>query len=289
MTEKVSIYRTEAGARAVREYYLAALAGWPVEHEELRIPTPEGETFVLAAGDAAAPPLVLLHGSGSNSMVWMGRIPELAREFRVYAVDMIGEPGLSAASRPPLDSGRYAAWLDAVLDFLGVERAGFMGISLGGWLALDYTIRRPERVARLALSCPGGIGRQKLSVVFRALLLSALGEWGRRRSASGTLGPALSTMDCEVAEQAMEWVMLVSRHYRYRRDPLPVFGDDALRKLAVPVQVIVGQQDVLFDSAETKRRLETAVPHAIVRLLPGVGHFVPAQPDELEFLTSQPK
>ncbi|TVT51464.1 alpha/beta fold hydrolase [Amycolatopsis rhizosphaerae] len=289
MTEAVSIYRSEAGARLLREYYLAALARWPVDHEELRTPTPEGETFVLAAGDAAAAPLVLLHGSGSNSMHWMGRIPELAREFRVYAVDMIGEPGLSAASRPPLDSGRYAAWLDAVLDSLGVERAGFMGISLGGWLALDYAIRRPERVARLALSCPGGIGRQKTGFLVKALLLNALGERGRRRSAAGVLGPALSTMDKREAEGALALVTLVSRHYRYRREPLPVFGDDALRKLTMPVQVIVGRQDVLIDSAETKRRLETAVPHAIVRLLPGVGHFVPAQPDELEFLTSQQK
>jgi pimeloyl-ACP methyl ester carboxylesterase len=52
------------------------------------------------------------------------------------------------------------------------------------------------------------------------------------------------------------------------------------------VRVLVGELDVMVDSVETKRRLEGAVPHATVRLLPGVGHFIPAQPaEELEFLT----
>jgi pimeloyl-ACP methyl ester carboxylesterase len=104
---------------------------------------------------------VLLHGSGSNSAEWTGRIAELAGRFRVYAIDIIGEPGLSAPARPPLGSDRYARWLDSVLDAMGLGRVPIMAISLGGWLALDYATRRPDRVERLALSCPSGIGRQR--------------------------------------------------------------------------------------------------------------------------------
>ncbi len=48
---------------------------------------------------------------------------------------------------------------------LGVARAPFVGASLGGWLAVDYTVRRPARVERLALLVPGGIGRQKHAAV----------------------------------------------------------------------------------------------------------------------------
>jgi pimeloyl-ACP methyl ester carboxylesterase len=95
---------------------------------------------------------VLLHGSGSNSAEWTGRIAELAGRFRVYAIDIIGEPGLSAPARPPLGSDRYARWLDSVLDAMGLGRVPIMAISL---------TRRPDRVERLALSCPSGIGRQR--------------------------------------------------------------------------------------------------------------------------------
>ncbi|MFD0488539.1 alpha/beta fold hydrolase [Saccharopolyspora spinosporotrichia] len=197
------------GARLLREQYLAALEHWPVDNERLRVPTPEGETFVLACGPATASPLVLLHGSGGNSAQWMDRIAELAARFRVYAVDVIGEPGLSAASRPPAASDRYALWLEAVLDFLGVRSAAVMGSSLGGWLALDFATRRPERVRRLALSCPLGLGRNRKGFFVEAVLLSVLGRRGQRRTVARTLGPGLSTMEPAVAEAVVEQVCAV--------------------------------------------------------------------------------
>jgi pimeloyl-ACP methyl ester carboxylesterase len=280
------IYRSDAGARLLRERYRKVLESWPVDCERLRVPTGEGETFVIASGPATSAPLVLLHGSGGNTAQWISRIPELATHFRVYAVDLIGEPGRSAPSRPPLSSDRYARWLDAVLDFLGLQRVRIMGISLGGWLALDYATRRPDRVQRLALSCPAGIGRQRKGFLLKAVLLNPLGRWGRRKIVTGMLGPGLSTMAPAAAAAVVEHVLLVSKNYRYRTDALPVFDDNALRGLTMPLHVIVGQRDVMVDSAETKRRLESAAPHATVRLLPDIGHFIPPQADaELRFLT----
>lgn len=281
------IYRSEAGAQLLREHYLRALAHWPVDHEQHRVPTPEGETFVLSCGPADADPLVLLHGSGANSTQWMSRVAELATRFRVYAIDIIGEPGLSAPARPPLDSDRYAGWLDAVLDALGLDRVPIMAVSLGGWLALDYATRRPDRVERLALSCPAGVGRQRKGFLVKALLLNLLGRWGRLRGVRLVLGPGLASLDPAETAMVLDQVLLVARNYRYRSGDLPVFDDAALRRLTMPVHVLAGELDVMLDSRETKRRLEAVAPRATVRLLPGVGHFVPPQPAvEHAFLTS---
>lgn len=281
------IYRSSTGARLLRERYRRTLDGWPIDNKQSHVPTPEGETFVVACGPEAGPPLVLLHGSGGNSAQWLDRIAELATQFRVYAVDMIGEQGLSAPSRPPLESDRHAKWLDAVLDSLGLDRVPLMGISLGGWVALDYALRRPGRVERLALTCPGGIGRQQKGSLVKALLLNPLGRWGKRKSVAALLGPAVSAMGPAEQETVLDEVELVSKNYRYRMDTLPIFDDDMLARLTIPVHVFAGELDAMFDSTETKRRLEAAAPHARVRLLPDTGHYVPAQPGvELEFLTS---
>jgi len=269
----MTIYKSEAGARLLRERYLEALKARP--HDELRVPTPEGETFVVAAGPAEAPPLVLLHGSGSNSAEWAPRFPALVEHFRVYAVDIIGEPGLSAETRPPLTTDRYAGWLDAVLDHVGAARAAFLTSSFGGWLALDYATRRPERVAALALRCPIGLGPMKKGFVVKAVLLALLGERGRRRSVAGVLGEPESSPI--VAQQ-----LLVSANYRYRTGPFPVFGDAALSGLTMPVYAVAGAEDAMVDSATTKRRLEAA--GATVDLVPGTGHYIPGEAD-LEFLT----
>lgn len=116
-------------------------------------------------------------------------------------------------------SDRYARWLDAVLDHFGVPRAAFLTSSFGGWVALDYATRRPERVAALALRCPIGLGPVKKGFVVKAVLLSLLGEKGRRKSVAGTIGePETSPI---VGHQ-----LLVSAHYRYRTGPFPVFGGD---------------------------------------------------------------
>ena len=98
------IYKSEAGRRVVEEQYRRVLKRWPVASEQRIVPTRQGASFVIVSGDPSAPPVVLLHGSGrtphrgwATSLTW-------AQHHRVYAVDVIGEPGLSAPSRPPLAS-----------------------------------------------------------------------------------------------------------------------------------------------------------------------------------------
>ncbi|HEX6360716.1 alpha/beta fold hydrolase [Actinophytocola sp.] len=276
------IYKTEAGEREILRRYEQTLASWPVPAERRRVPTREGDTFVLVSGPAEAPPLLLLHGSGSNATMWMGDITAWARHFRVHAVDMIGEPGLSAPSRPPLDSTAYALWLDDVLDHLELERTAIAGASLGGWLALDYATRRPGRVESLALLCPGGIGRQKVGFLFKALLYKPFGRWGMLRSIKAVAGVDPRTMP-EIAE----YLAVMFTHFLPRRDRLPVFGDEALRKLTMPVLVIIGGRDAMFDSHDTARRVNRAVPHATVTLLPDVAHSIVGQTQPiLDFLRS---
>jgi pimeloyl-ACP methyl ester carboxylesterase len=274
------IYKTEAGGREILRRYDDALAEWPVRADQRRLPTREGETFVLTSGVEDAPALLLFHGSGTNTAMWMGDVAMWAKHFRVYAVDMIGEPGHSAPSRPPLDSEAYALWLDDVLEGLGVERAAVVGASLGGWLAVDYATRRPHRVERLALLCPGGIGRQKFGFVVKALLYKPFGQWGMHRTLKAVAG-----IDIRETPEFAEYMALTFTEFLPRRDRLPVFSDQALQGLTMPVLAIVGAHDAMLDSADTARRLAAAVPHATVTVLPDVAHSIVGQTQPiLDFL-----
>ncbi|GGS69987.1 hypothetical protein GCM10010156_30950 [Planobispora rosea] len=130
----------------------------------------------------------------------------------------------------------------------GVERASFVGVPLGGWLAVDYATRRPGRADRRAMH----------------LVLDP--------AASGTTPEAVARD---------EYMMLIHAHFRPRREKLPVFGDDVLRRLTMPVLAIAGGRDAIIDSAETRRRLEETVPHAEVRFLPEAGHLLPERTEEI--------
>lgn len=275
-----AIYKSAAGEARVRELYAQALTQWPLPHEERRLATSQGETFVVVSGPAEAPALVLLHGSGTNTAMWMGDVAAWAEHFRVHAVDIVGEPGFSAPSRPPLGSDAYARWLDEVLDGLGLERAAFVGASLGGWFALDYATRRPTRVEKLVLVCPGGIGRQKSGFIFQMILLIMLGAWGRRKAFALVSGVS----DGEAAS-AGQGLAEVFQHFRPRTEVLPVFNDAQLASLPMPVMLVVGGKDVMLDSDDSRRRVAAALPAAEIRYLPEVGHVILGQTQPiLQFL-----
>ena len=268
-----AIYKTEAGGEAVRARYAAFLQHWPVPNEPLRIPTSQGETFVVACGPQGAPAVLLLHGSAANSASWMGDVATWAQHFRVYAVDMIGEPGFSAPSRPPLADHVYAPWLDEVMAGLGVERAAMVGISLGGWLALEYATRRPERVTALALLCPGGVGRHKNVLLWAAPLL-LLGPWGRRQVLARVRGPAPVGEPSPAAKAFGDFMQLIFTHFRPRTERLPPFSDEALRRLTMPLLAILGGKDVFIHSAGTRARIAVNVPNAEIVWLPEAGHLL---------------
>jgi pimeloyl-ACP methyl ester carboxylesterase len=279
-----SVYKSAEGERVVRERYLEILKHWPVPNQQLRVPTREGETFVIACGPENAPPLLLLHGSMANSAMWMGSVAAWGEHFRVYAVDIIGDAGLSAPSRPPLASDAHALWLDDVMQALSLARASIVGMSLGGWLSLDYATRRPERVESLIAICPAGVGRQKIGIAFKTIPLRMLGRWGRKKAAELVLGRAPANPSPAV-QYFLSFIALIHKYFRARIVKLPIFSDQALQRLTMPVLAIVGGKDLLFDSAETKARLERNVPRAQIRYLPEAGHLIPAQTAEiLEFL-----
>jgi pimeloyl-ACP methyl ester carboxylesterase len=274
------IYRSAAGQQAVEQRYRDYLERWQVPGESRQIATRQGQTFVIACGPDDAEPVVLLHGAGTNNTMWLDDAAQWSQTRRVYLVDVIGEPGLSAPSRPSLRSDAYAEWLDDVMDGLGIERAAFVGASLGGWLALDYAIRRTKRVERLALRAPGGAGRQRYGVIVAALFLMPLGERGRRITMQLALGPAPDLGDF------FDYMLLIQKHYRPRRDRLPVFSDDQLRSLTTPLYVIVGAHDRMLDAHDTARRVGRLVPHATVTVMPDAGHALTDDGDAIHrFLT----
>jgi pimeloyl-ACP methyl ester carboxylesterase len=100
------------------------------------------------------------------------------------------------------------------------------------------------------------------------------------------LGASESAASAPPAERAMsDYISLIFQHFRPRSDVLPVFADEALGRLSMPLLAIVGARDAMLDSADTAARLARTVPRAEIDLLPGVGHFIPDQTARiLEFL-----
>lgn len=270
-----SVFKTPEGEREVLTFYEGLLRHWPVAGRQHRLTTRFGETFVMDSGALDLPALVLLHGTAANAASWIADVELLSAHFRVLCVDIIGDAGLSTQVRPSFATDAHAQWLNDVLDGLQLRSAAFMGTSLGGYLALDYATRCPDRVTHLIVLNPGGVGRHR-NILLWALPLLMLGPWGRRKMLERIGGPAPAVMPPE-GRAILDLSGLIFRHFKPRTEALPQVDDEALRRLTMPVLAILGGKDVFVDNQGTKERLEASVSDLTIDYWPKGYHFIPAQ------------
>jgi len=112
------------------------------------------------AGAEHAETVILLHGGGPGASAWsnFGRnLPEFAKHYRTIAVD---QPGFGRSDKPTEHPQYFRHSADAVaglMDTLGIERAHFVGNSLGGGAAVRFALNHGKRAGRLVLMGPGGL------------------------------------------------------------------------------------------------------------------------------------
>ena len=105
------------------------------------------------------PPVLLIHGSGPGVSAWANwrlLLPDLSRQARVIAPDMVGFGFTERPAGQRYDMPAWVAQALGLLDALGIERCDLVGNSFGGALALALAIAHPQRVRRLVLM--GSVG-----------------------------------------------------------------------------------------------------------------------------------
>ena len=277
------IYKSNAGREEILKFYDKVLAQWPLSCTHVHIPTRYGETFVIVTGDDSAPPLVLLHGTASNSATWAGDVLEYARSFRVFAIDIPGEPGHSDARRFSWHGPAFAEWLDDALNGLPLEEVILGGMSLGAWATIKYALNKPDRIQEVILIAPSGICQPRPSFVLRMIFYSFFGEWGRNRMKKYIF------RDAEFPEEVDQFLTLIGKHFNYRIGAPPLFTDDELQRLTMPVLLLAGKKDVLLNTPGTVERLQRLVPDLTIKIFEHDGHAaVNTAPYVVSFLNGRP-
>src|SRR5436305_11685147 len=117
-----------------------------------QIETAAGHISICEAGEG--PPVVMVHGLGATKVSMLPTLAALAPQHRAIAVDL---PGCGDSDKPILaryDAAFFAASMTALLDSLEIDRADFIGNSMGGRVALEVGLSRPDRVRRLVMLAP---------------------------------------------------------------------------------------------------------------------------------------
>jgi pimeloyl-ACP methyl ester carboxylesterase len=100
------------------------------------------------------PDMLLLHGLGGAKSSFFDTAAALSRRYRVHAIDLPGFGGSSKPSTAPYGAPYAAKAVIGAMDALGIERAHIVGNSMGGRVAIEVGLQRPDRVGGLALLSP---------------------------------------------------------------------------------------------------------------------------------------
>jgi pimeloyl-ACP methyl ester carboxylesterase len=253
-----SIYQSPEIESQFLKIYDEKMREWPVPYEDIFIDTEYGAVHVIASGPEDAPPVLLLHASGVASWSWKFNAEELSKEYRIYAIDLIGDAGKSKFSSMDhiLKTGQDQAELYAdISDKLGVDKAYVVGASEGGFIGSNYALHFPERVKKLALLGPMGYAGATQSIIritFAQLFpLKPIQE--------STFRWAFSDSP-QLVNEFGEWFRLLMNGVKPAKvAPLPLKAEQR-RSLQVPVLFVFGERDNLVGDPQKAKALVQDIP-----------------------------
>jgi len=269
----VGHFKSERTRAHYLSVYQAAMAELPPVSESTDVTTSFGTVRAYRFdGPSAGPPVVLLPGRNASAPMWRVNIPALLEHRTVIAVDLLGEAGMSVQDEPMTGPEDEAQWLDDALASLGLDRAHLMGVSIGGWTAVNYAVRPPGRVASLTLLDPV---LTFAPIPAKALLVSAalflpVPDSVRRRVFSWISGGV--DVDDSLSEAAL--ISAGSTDYVLRKAMPKLFTDDQLRSLDLPVLALIAGRSVMLDAAGAAARARNLLPRGQVELWPDASHAI---------------
>jgi pimeloyl-ACP methyl ester carboxylesterase len=243
-----------------------------------------GISFLRRPGTGGRPPLVLLHGIGSDAESWASMMAALDPAIDAIAWDAPGygaSAPVDAAAPTPTD---YAARLTQFLDALGLDRIALAGHSLGCLFAARFAVTSPARVAVLTLLSPAlGYGvpaEAPLPSAVQARIddLAALGpaEFAARRGRRLVYQPETKPAVLAGVQRAMAAVHLPGYAQAVRALGAGTLLDDA-RRIATPTLVAIGARDVVTPPANAEA-VHQALPHPLaLHIIADAGHALPQE------------
>jgi pimeloyl-ACP methyl ester carboxylesterase len=254
--------------------YATAMADLPRPERTLDLRTSFGvvRVYRFSGADPDAAPPVLLPGRASASPVWADNLPALLEQRSAYALDLLGEPGLSIQDRPIASDADQAKWLSEVLAQLPEPRFHLLGVSIGGWTALNLVVHADAKIASVTLLDPVFVfAPMSNEAILRSIPASV--RWfpkaWRDDFASWTAGGA-PVQDVPLAQ-------LIETGFQTYALKLPAPtqpSEPTLATVDCPVLVIMAGQSPMHDSAAAAETARRSLSKGTVLSYPDASHAI---------------
>lgn len=271
--------------------YDKALAHWKVAYEELYVPTSKGTAHVVVSGPKDGEPVVLLNGMSASSTMWYPNAKALSEVYRLFAIDLIIEPGKSYKTANIKNIDGINTWYKEVFDALNLHSYHLIGTSRGGWLATNLALHYKENTKSLIVLGPvqtfmwirpnAGLVKNLFNIFYS--------EDNRAVRTMETLSNDPSKINKDYIAQYR--LALKNDSLNKFMGQMKPFSNRKLRSLDMPVLVLVGDNDI-FNTNRTVRLAERHIPQGKGEIISDSAHFISIDQTEvvnqkiLDFLES---
>ncbi|AFL81432.1 putative hydrolase or acyltransferase of alpha/beta superfamily [Aequorivita sublithincola DSM 14238] len=253
--------------------YDETLKQWDVDYEELYITTSHGIAHVIVSGGRNAPPLVLLHGMNASSTMWYPNAKALAKDYRIFAIDLLTEPGKSYKTSDFNNIEDITSWFQEVLWALKLDSFHLLGASRGGWLAMDIALRHQNNIKSIVLLSPAQTFTwiRPSRNLLKNIISAFSSEEEQMKSSLATLSSNAGNIDKSYLKQYKVGV---------KNDSLPKFmmqmtpfSKKDFQSLKMPVFLLIGDNDMI-NNEKSIRLAKNEIAKGKAEIVYNAGHFL---------------
>lgn len=236
------------------------------------------EIHYVDVGDADALPIVLIHGFPFSHEIWDPQITFLKKRFRVIAYDLRGH-GKSGVGDGQYTLEFFVDDLVGLLDYLRIGKAALCGLSMGGYIALRFAERNPERLMALVLADTQAKADSDEAKLRRAAAIKSVKTTGVNVYAESFVKSVFTPQTFTSNNDIVEKIKQIIR----TNSSLGICGallallsrtdtTEALPRIKVPTLILVGEHDVLTPPSASQE-MHTRIPNSEIHLIPNAAHM----------------
>ena len=306
--KNLKLYKSLQGHQKIMSWYEQLKNEITVDHKSLFVETRFGQTHTIVAGDIKAKPVLLIPGIAGCAPLWRHQINELSKHFRVFALDIVGQPGKSDPNPPSVFNDDYSNWFQDVVQNLGLHKPHCIGVSTGATTAMDVAILKSGLIDRVVMCGPTGLARARLP--FHQWFSRAMakkkdadvleGELTASSFSKPRSGKSFGSFDRQLARG----MALCTRFYRVDKS-LGIYNEKTSRisllkglrvigKFFFTVEkkrlmrfqnrglLIFGEYEVLYNPKKVAKKIKKLIPTIDVEIINDAGHAaIYDQPEEV--------
>lgn len=272
-----------------RERYVEAYRGAMMrlpKAEWLRIKTSFGTVQAYCWESSTAghkTPILLLPGKASGTPMWYANLSDFCQNRTVYALDALGDAGLSEQEQVIRNNLDQARWIAETLESLGLSQVHVIGHSFGGWLSANFASFYPHKVASLILLEPVFTFQMiKLSIILRSIPYNM--RFLPKRWRRGLLKEISGSSVIDTTDPVVRMIDEGANSYVSGLPAPKMITTQQMHQWRFPVYAAFADNSTVHDSRKAMTVAEKNVEIVTARLWPNATHSLPMEyPKELDY------